>query len=201
MRAMSIVLRAAADGHQPELLLRPWSPGDAAALLEIYRDPVMAASARRPVETEQAAAAWIAVRVQDWAHGSRLSFAVVQASAAGPAAAGRILANVALKDCVAGRDRAEVGYWTATTARRLGVASAAVLTVTTWAFERFGPRGLARIELLHSLGNNASCRVAQRCGYELTSVLDPYPPDFPEPGHLHTRSGPVLAAASGGGGA
>jgi RimJ/RimL family protein N-acetyltransferase len=195
---MPVALRAAACGHQPELALRPWSQSDAGELLEIYRDPVMAASARRPVGTAQDADRWVAAQLQGWADQTRLSFAVTQAGTRGPAAAGQILGNVVLKDWAPGGDRAEIGYWTATAARRRGVASRAVVAVTTWAFETLGPCGLARIELLHDLGNSGSCLVAQRSGYELTGALEPDPPDFPAPGHLHTRRRPLLAAAGRG---
>ena len=76
----------------------------------------------------------------------------------------------------AGKDSAEVGYWTAAAARNRGVASQAVEMVTTWAFESFGAAGLRRIQLLHQHDNLASCRVAQKSGYALTGVL---PADLP----------------------
>jgi RimJ/RimL family protein N-acetyltransferase len=47
------------------------------------------------------------------------------------------------------------------------------------------------IELLHTVGNEGSCRVAQKCGYVLESVLAPMPPKFPGEGHRHLRKRPV----------
>ena len=47
------------------------------------------------------------------------------------------------------------------------MASAVVATVTRWAFEELA---LRRIELVHDVGNTASCRVATRAGYLLEGV-------------------------------
>ena len=46
---MSIVLSAPATPTAPALLLRPWRDGDAGALIEAYRDPVLRAWTRHPV--------------------------------------------------------------------------------------------------------------------------------------------------------
>jgi len=180
-----IELRAAASAGQPALLLRPWSSEDIRDLLEIYRDPAMSASARKPIASEDDARSWLEKQQAGWADGTRLSFAVLRTAA--PAARARAVGNVVLKGQSAGKDSAEVGYWTAAAARGHGVASAAVVALTTWAFESFGPDGLRRIELIHQLDNVASCRVAQKSGYALTGILPAEPPAFPLDGHLHTR--------------
>jgi len=183
-----VELRAAASGRQPALLLRPWGGDDIQDLLEIYRDPAMSASGRNPLETQDDARRWLERQQAGWADGTRLSFAVVCVNVAGAPA--RAVGNVVLKGRSAGKDSAEVGYWTAPVARSRGVASAAVVTLTTWAFDSFGPDGLRRIELIHQLDNLASCRVAQKSGYALTGVLPAYPPAFPLDGHRHTRCSP-----------
>ena len=153
--------------------------------MDIYRDPAMYRSARNPIVTEQDAYRWLEAQQQGWTGGGRLSFAVLWCeAAAGP---DHVLGNVVLKGYAAGQDSAEVGYWTAPAARRRGVASAAVVTLTAWAFGNLGPAGLQRIELIHQQDNPASCRVAQKSGYALTGVLPADPPAFPDQGHLHTR--------------
>ena len=48
--------------------------------------------------------------------------------------------------------------------RGRGIGAAAVDTATRWAFDVIG---LARIELFHAVENEASCRLATRCGYLL----------------------------------
>ena len=61
-----------------------------------------------------------------------------------------------------------VGYRTAPWARGCGVATAALLAVTGWAF---GGLGVERISLPHTVGNDASCRVAAKAGYVLEGVM------------------------------
>lgn len=58
----------------------------------------------------------------------------------------------------------EIGYGVHPGHRQRGVAVAAVAAVTRWAYDGLG---LTRIELLHDVGNTASCLVATRSGYLL----------------------------------
>ena len=62
----------------------------------------------------------------------------------------------------------ELGYIVAAGARGRGVASDALRLLTEWAFSELGA---LRLELLISVENEASKRVAQRCGYEREGVL------------------------------
>jgi RimJ/RimL family protein N-acetyltransferase len=62
----------------------------------------------------------------------------------------------------------ELGYIVASTARGRGVATQALRLLTEWAFSELGA---VRIELLISVENEASKRVAERCGYEREGVL------------------------------
>lgn len=57
---------------------------------------------------------------------------------------------------------AEVGYGVHPSHRRRGVATTAVGTAVSWAFTELE---LRRVELVHDVGNTASCRVAARCGF------------------------------------
>jgi RimJ/RimL family protein N-acetyltransferase len=180
---VTVILQAPASARRPALRLRPWDGRDAAALIDIYRDPVLRQWARSPITTEQDASRWLEAQQQGWADGERRSFAVTEARSAS------VLGHVVLKGYAASSESAEVGYLTAAAARNCGVASQAVELVTGWAFDRFGP-GLRRIELLHQQGNLASCRVAQKSGYALTAVLPADPSAFPADGHVHTRYAP-----------
>lgn len=63
---------------------------------------------------------------------------------------------------------AELGYVVAPSARGRGVASEALRLMTEWAF---GELGMERLELLISVENEASKRVAARCGYVREGVL------------------------------
>lgn len=60
-------------------------------------------------------------------------------------------------------------------------------TLTSWAFGTFEPDGLECLELLHQVGNLASCQVARKSRYNFDSVLPAAPPAFPHEGHLHIR--------------
>jgi RimJ/RimL family protein N-acetyltransferase len=62
---------------------------------------------------------------------------------------------------------AELGYVVAPGARGRGVASEALGLLTDWAFAL----GMERLELLISVDNEASKRVAARCGYVREGIL------------------------------
>ena len=63
---------------------------------------------------------------------------------------------------------AELGYVVVREARGRGVATEALRLLTEWAFAE---AGMLRLELLISVDNAASKRVAERCGYVREGVL------------------------------
>jgi RimJ/RimL family protein N-acetyltransferase len=63
---------------------------------------------------------------------------------------------------------AELGYVVVPEARGRGVATAALRFLTNWGFATLEAE---RLELLISVDNEASKRVAARCGYQLEGVL------------------------------
>ncbi|POX48779.1 GNAT family N-acetyltransferase [Streptomyces sp. Ru71] len=177
MDLTTALLRTEAAEGAPALLLRPWDRGDAPRLARAHRDPALRRWATAPVHDEASATRWIQVQRDGWDSGDRYAFAVVEPA---PAEA-ELVGHVALKRTA---DGAEVGYWTAAHARGRAVAPRALRALTEWAFASFG---LSRLDLLHQTDNTASCRVAQKAGYALCGLLPAAPPDFPLPGHLHTR--------------
>jgi RimJ/RimL family protein N-acetyltransferase len=62
----------------------------------------------------------------------------------------------------------ELGYLVAAGARGRGVGTAALRLLTEWGFTE---RGLVRLELMISVGNEASKLVAERAGYVREGVL------------------------------
>ncbi|HKC76967.1 MAG TPA: GNAT family N-acetyltransferase [Gaiellaceae bacterium] len=62
---------------------------------------------------------------------------------------------------------AELGYVVAPEARGRGVATEALRQLTAWAFEL----GMQRLELMIGVENEASKKVAERCGYRRDGVL------------------------------
>lgn len=163
------------------LLLRPWRPEDMTALIEAYRDPAMRAMLRVLVTDEAEARRWLRVQQEGRESGSRFSFAVIDRDLDDEP-----VGNVALKYPAPGSVGAEVGYWTAARARGRGVAPRALGALTDWAFEAFAGDGLVRLDLLHQVGNDASCRVAEKGGYGFAEVVPARPP-WPRDGHRHVR--------------
>jgi RimJ/RimL family protein N-acetyltransferase len=178
-----VVLRIAATPTAPALVLRPWSLAEAAPLVEVFRDAAMRRWTSHIVENETDGTRWVRSQQQSWASGDRFSFAVFEAQPEG--LPGRLLGSVVLKGIAPGGPAAEVGYWTAPHARGRGVASRAVEALADWAFGTFEADGLERLELLHQVDNQASCRVAQKSGFDVHRVLPAAPPGFPRAGHLH----------------
>lgn len=146
--------------HAGELLLRPWQPeDDPAELILALTDPEMQRwmpYQTAPVEDAEGARSWLVQRAENWRSGIEPSFAVRDD------ASGVLLGGVSLHFVDLRMGKAMVGYWTAPTARRRGVAAGALSAATTWAFDSVG---LHRVYLCHDPENTASCRVALRCGY------------------------------------
>lgn len=63
---------------------------------------------------------------------------------------------------------ARVGYWVLPEARGHGVATRALRLAARWALTDLG---LHRLELGHALGHEASCHVAERCGFPYEGTL------------------------------
>jgi len=105
---------------------------------------------------------WLGRYEEGRREGSREAFAIEDAATA-------VFLGLALVPTI---DReaqtAELGYIVASGARGRGVASEALRLLTDWAFSELGA---VRLELLISVDNSASKRVAERCGYEREGVL------------------------------
>ena len=63
---------------------------------------------------------------------------------------------------------ARVGYWVLPEARGRGVATRALAVASRWALTELG---LHRLELDHAVGHEASCRIAERCGFRYEGTL------------------------------
>jgi RimJ/RimL family protein N-acetyltransferase len=179
---MTVELTVPAGEGTSGLLLRAWTADDAEALAAEHRDPRMRRWLTSTLDGADDAGRWIAWQAESWEAGLRYSFAVVEQDGARP------VGHVAVKRTSAEATSAEVGYWTAAAVRGRGIAPLAVDAVTRWALKAGpGGPGLARLELLHAVGNAPSCQVAAKCGFPLREELAPHPPKFPEAGHRHVR--------------
>lgn len=138
-----------------ELLLRVWSEEYAEDVLRAFGDAEITRWNPAPVTDHDEAVTWIRNRA-DWSDGDHASFAVTDTQS------GRLLGDVSLHSVDERHSNAEIGYWMLPEARGRSVAARAVDAVCRWAFETLG---LARIELVHAVGNPASGRVAEKAGF------------------------------------
>ena len=154
------------DADQPVLtaegglVLRPWRPDDAPAVLQALSDPVIQRWHRRTMDTVEEGRELITSWTEEWTAETRACWAVTDPG-------GTRLGRLSLRT-VLGLGTGEVGYWVLPAARGAGVAPRAVRAATTWALTHLG---LHRIELVHSVTNQASCRVAAKAGYELEGTM------------------------------
>jgi RimJ/RimL family protein N-acetyltransferase len=160
-----------------DLLLRPWAPGDAAALIAAFADPELQRWHARTVESAAEAQALIAGYTQAWRTESGAHWAIT-----GPDVIGR----VALRAIDLDEGRAEIAYWVTAAARGRGAAVRAAMALSAWAL---GDLGLHRLDLEHAVANTASCRVAQKAGfaYEGTRRSAVLHGDGWHDMHLHAR--------------
>ncbi|WP_345943935.1 GNAT family N-acetyltransferase [Streptomyces sp. SID3212] len=146
------------------LRLRPWRTGDEATLVRGQTDPEFLRwnTPLVPVTDEAGAAEHIRQRAEGRESGEMAHFCVTDA------ADGRILGHVGLALIDLRMRSARVGYWVLPEARGRGVASRALAVCGRWGFEE---AGLHRIDLGHALGHDASCRIAERCGYRYEGTI------------------------------
>lgn len=175
-----------ADRPQPTLpadgglVLRPWRAGDAPAVYEVFQDPVMHQWHARAAESVAEAGGWVQAWHRAWEGEQEAHWAVADAES------GELLGRVALRELRLDDGTAEVAYWTVPQARGRGVAARATTALTHWALDEIG---FHRLELLHAVRNEASCRVASRTGFALegtkrSAILQP---DGWHDMHLHAR--------------
>ena len=143
-----------------DYLLDAPRPGDVDDLVRALADPVIglwnppSASAQVAPAREQAET-WIA---------DRASWGADHASWVVRDRDGHLLGAVSLHHIDDVMATAEIGYWMAPDGRERGLGAAATEAATRFGFEQLR---LARIELFHAVENEASCRLATRCGFRL----------------------------------
>jgi [ribosomal protein S5]-alanine N-acetyltransferase len=160
-----------------DLILRPWRPGDAPAVAAAYADPGIRRWHSRSM-TEDEARHWIGSWPGRWAQETGAGWAIARGDA--------VLGQISLRRLNLAEGLGAVSYWVTPAARGHRVAARAMCALSTWAFDRLC---LHRIELAHSTGNPASCRVAARAGYrwEGTKRREALHADGWHDMHLHAR--------------
>ncbi|MFC9584799.1 GNAT family N-acetyltransferase [Streptomyces yangpuensis] len=147
--------------------LHPWGRKPAGPellddLVAAAADPKIALWNPLPATDHEAARTWLEAREDGWDRGAGAAFAALSGTD------GALLGTVNLRWVDRADGLAMIGYWFLPDARGRGLATRATRAVTTWGFRTGGAR---RIELAHAAGNEASCRVAHRCGYLPEGVL------------------------------
>jgi RimJ/RimL family protein N-acetyltransferase len=142
--------------------LEPFGEGHLAELEEMLGDPELLRFTRVPEPVPDGfARLWLDRYEEGRADGSREAFAILDQSGT--------LAGLALAPRIEREERtAELGYVVAREARGRGVATEALRRLTEWAFTELG---MLRLELLISVDNAASKKVAERSGYVREGVL------------------------------
>ncbi|KRF35608.1 GNAT family N-acetyltransferase [Terrabacter sp. Soil810] len=188
MSSLPVAVRAGAVSGQPQpvidagggLHLRPFVEADADVLVRAYADPAIERWHRRTLTGDEALE-WVRGRAwHRWQAETGAEWAVVDG--------GVVVGRVGLPVLHLGEGVAEVGYWVLPEGRGRGVAGRALAALTDWLFVL----GLHRIELMHSVLNQPSCRVAAKNGFGLegtrrSALLHP---DGWHDMHLHARLAP-----------
>ena len=151
-----------ADGS---IALRPWVPGDAAAVTAACQDPEIPRWTVVPHNyTQRHAREFIDATAGDLATGRELALAIVDSD-------DRLLGALGVSNFDWPDLKAEIGYWVAAEARRRGIGARATRLLAVWALTGLG---LERIELLANPLNEGSQRLAERAGFTREGTLRRY---------------------------
>ncbi|KOU77655.1 acetyltransferase [Streptomyces sp. MMG1533] len=155
------------DLHAPGIRLRPWDPrsdADVATWLRGTTEPEFRRwnTPLRPVTDLVGARESLRSKAVQAVEGTSASYCVTDADT------GTTLGHVGVNGIDHVLRLARVGYWVLPEARGRHVATRALALAAHWAFTGLG---LHRLELGHALGHDASCRVAERCGFRYEGTL------------------------------
>ena len=146
------------------VVLRPFRDSDLDLVAELSTDPYLPQIGTVPaVFDEREGLAYMARQHQRLRDGTGYSFAIADVTD------DHGLGFAGLWPQKTG-DRATLGYAVAPSARRRGVATAALTALTAFAWTL--PH-LSRLELHIEPWNTGSCRVAERCGYHREGMPEP----------------------------
>ena len=145
----------------PLVDLRPPGPELTGWVEAAYRDPAIQQWNPGHVTDSTTAADWLCHRA-DWASGDHVSWIFCEPHG------GKPVGSVSIHKVNQDNLSAAIGYWTHPDERGRGMASAAVQLATSWAMDQLR---LKRLELIHAVVNPASCKVAERAGFELEGTV------------------------------
>src|SRR5882724_7478420 len=135
------------------VILRPWQPSDRPAVVAGYADPAIQRWHCRSMTADEAED-WIAGWPARWRAETGGGWAIVDA--------GTVAGQISVRRLDLADGLAEVSFWVLPAARGHHIAGRALCALAKWSLDTLG---LHRIELSHSTGNAASCRVAHYAGF------------------------------------
>jgi ribosomal-protein-alanine N-acetyltransferase len=162
------------------LVLSRWEPADFPALLALYSDPAVQHYHGYRFDSEGEARQMIERWSAGWTAETSAHWKVTRGRG------GDVVGRVGLLSITGWNGQAECLYSTMPAARGQGIAPLALAALCDWAF---GPAGLHRIELRHSMANSASCRVAEKSGFPAEGIqrgAEPHDDGWHDL-HLHAR--------------
>ncbi|WP_171114661.1 MULTISPECIES: GNAT family protein [Streptomyces] len=164
--------RSLTHPHHPEpyghgLRLHRWDPAsdaDVATWLRGLSDPEFRRwnTPLNPVTDLASARASLRAKADNAANGTSASFRITDAET------GTTLGHIGINEIDHVFRVARVGYWILPEARGRRAATRALTLAAHWALTDLG---LHRLELGHAVGHDASCRIADRCGFAPEGTL------------------------------
>jgi RimJ/RimL family protein N-acetyltransferase len=154
--------------HDDVVLLRPWTESDISRRAKAFTDPLLqrfSVPTTDPV-TEISVRARFAGEEGARERGEEISFALTS-----PQDPSELYGGASLYELNWDEQRAAVGFYLVPQARGRGIATHATLLIAKWAFDALK---IARLELTCAPDNEASQRVAERCGFTREGVLRSY---------------------------
>jgi RimJ/RimL family protein N-acetyltransferase len=146
--------------------LRPWLEHDVTPAWRATQDELIPRFTRVPVnQTEEDVRRYVEEQEPARQAGEALSFVIADACR------DEFLGAISLLRFDWREHRGEVGYWVASWARRRGTATRAVMLLSRWALHDLG---LTRLASHADIDNEASQKVAERCGIIREGVLRSY---------------------------
>jgi RimJ/RimL family protein N-acetyltransferase len=143
--------------------LEPLTEEHLPGLAALGQDPAVAQNTRVPEPWPDGfERTWLELYEQGRRDGTRDGYAVVDAET------GAFLGIAGVVDIEPDANQGEIGYALAPEARGRGIATRALRLVTHYALDELG---IERLELQIATGNDASIRVAEKCGYRREGVL------------------------------
>lgn len=144
-----------------DLVLRPWRPEDDLYVAKAFQDPAIRGWSGCRIDSPEQARAWIWQWTAKWRNRSAASWAVVPADDDGA-----VLGQVGLRTLWVS-EMGEVSYWVLPDCRGQGIAARATRALAQWALDEFD---LTRLEIVHSVRNWESCRVARKAGFRSEGI-------------------------------